>query len=684
MSKPNHHTRFAHRRAAWLALLLAALLLPGLASAQKAPAKAGNDEPVVLNFKEADLQAVIALVSEQTGTNFVVDPRVRGKVTIVSSKPVSKDDLYQIFLSVLKIHGFAAVPGIGAVKLVPEALAKQGEVPTVSRRGQARGDEYITRIINVEHIDAAQLVPILRPLIPQGGHLAAATESNILIVSDTAANVQRLLEIVAQIDKAGSDELEVIRLEHASAAEVVRILTALDGAEAAKGTTRASRLQLTADERTNSILVGGDPKRRLRVRAVVAHLDTPMPGGENTQVIYLRYADAKELADVLKGLSGTLVETATGGQGAATTAKTAQVHIQPHESTNALVINAPPDILRTLQSVIRQLDVRRAQVLVEAVIAEVSTDRATELGVQWAFGSEDSGIGIINFDRGNSGIVSMAAGINSFLEGGSATPPTVGNGISLGLASLSGSFKIAALIRALRGDTHSNILSTPTLLTMDNEEAEIIVGQNVPFITSRSVEQSGQAFNNVQRQDVGLKLKVKPQINEGNAVKLDIEQEVSAIVQTVQSSIQPTDIVTNKRSLKTSVMVEDGEMIVLGGLIDEALTQTADRVPGLGDIPGLGRLFRYDGARKEKRNLMIFLHPVIVRDQAVQADITASKYNFIRGEQQRAREKGVLMMPKGTAPMLPEMEAILRLPPPYPADPSTSLREQPANDGPRP
>ncbi|WP_018954735.1 type II secretion system secretin GspD [Thioalkalivibrio sulfidiphilus] len=619
------------------------------------PALAQENDTVVLNFKEADIQALISMVSEQTGTNFVVDPRVRGRVTVISGAPVKREELYRIFLSVLRIHGFAAVPGDGVVKLIPEVQAKQTEVPTVAPPRVGTGDEYVTRVIKVDHVDAAQLVPILRPLVPQSGHLVASAESNVLIVSDSAANAQRIAELVARIDLDGREDMEMIPLRHASAAEVVRVLTSLHSGEGRRG-----QVQMVADERTNSILLGGDPKRRVAIRAMISHLDTRIEGG-NAQVIYLRYANAPDMAEVLKGLVAGM--DLPGGE-ARDGRGPGGVNIQAHESTNALVINGPPDVVRDLRAVIQQLDVRRAQVLVEAVIAEVSYDKVAELGVQWGVGNPNSGVGVINFNRSGSGIIGVAGGIDAFLRGAVATPPNLGDGAFLGGIGTSGSTTIAALLRALAGDSSSNILSTPSLMTLDNEEAEIVVGQNVPFIAGRSIEQSGQAFDTIQRQDVGVKLRIKPQINEGNSIRLEIEQEVS---QVAAGATAAADLVTNKRSLRTIVMVDDGEMVVLGGLIDDVLVQTQDRVPGLGSIPGVGRLFRYDTARKEKRNLMVFLHPVIVRDVDTNQRLTESKYSYIRAQQLDARERGALFMSRDVAPVLPPWEELLSLPPPYEA-----------------
>ncbi|MEE2800101.1 MAG: type II secretion system secretin GspD, partial [Pseudomonadota bacterium] len=518
----------------------------------------------------------------------------------------------------------------------------------------------------VNNMDAGQLVRILRPLVPKGGHLAAAAASNSLVIADTAANVRRIQALIARMDRESTEDFEVLPLEYASALDVVRIVQGLDSNAPAEEFTRGPKL--IADERTNSVILRGDPEARATLRSVVRRLDVEGDQG-NTQVHYLRYAKAEEVAEVLRGIaegrernqSGT-TSTSSGNTTASNTAEQNRVRIEAHESTNAVVIYGPAELSRELSSIIRQLDIRRAQVLVEAVIAEVSYDRAKELGVQWGFGSEDSGVGIINFNRNGNSIVDLAAGVNAFLEGDVSSPPSLGSGLSLGGIGSIGSTQIALLVNALQGDTASNILSTPSLLTLDNEEAEIVVGQNVPFIVGRSVEDSGQAFDTIQREDVGIKLKIRPQINEGNAVRLEIAQEVSQIAPGTSGA---ADIITNKRSLTTHVMVDDNQMIVLGGLIDDQMVETADKVPGLGDIPGLGRLFRYDTASLQKRNLMVFLRPVIVRDSAVAESLTHAKYSYIRDRQVAEQNRHGRMDVGEGVPVLPDWNYLLTLPPPF-------------------
>ena len=608
-------------------------------------AKTSSTSKVTLNFNATDINAVISAVSEMTGRNFIVDPRVKGKVTVISHRALKASEIYQVFLSVLKVHGFAAIPGKNVTKIVPEVNAKQDAIRT-GRASIPYSDEFITQVLEIKNVDAAQLVPILRPLVPQRGHLAAYPGSNVLVISDSASNIRRLKKIINSIDQATGDEIEIVALQNASASEVVRIIQQLSSQDPKK-----KKNNLIADDRTNSILLGGNKSSRLKVKALIAHLDTPVDVGGSTQVVYLRNAVAKDLVPVLTGVSKS-VSQAKGKKGSTATSN---ISIQADENTNALVITAPPDVFRSLRSVIRRLDVRRAQVLVEAVIAEVSTNSAEEFGVQWAAGSEENGIAsVVNFSIGNS------------ITGLLSSPPVIGDGISIAAGNPDGSNPIGALIRALNSDGKSNILSTPSLLTLDNEEAEIVVGQNVPFITG-SYSSTGSSstatnpFQTVQREDVGLTLRITPQINEGNAIKLKVEQEVS----TVSPSSQGVDIITNKRSIKTNVVVDDGQMIVLGGLIEEKLSESEQRVPGLGDIPLLGWFFRYNKTELVKTNLMVFLQPTILKDAAITATYTGDKYNYIRAKQLKIRENGLRLADEEDSPLLAENKQFLTLPQPY-------------------
>jgi general secretion pathway protein D len=619
-------------------------------------------QTVTLNLKNADINALIGTVAEVTGKNFIIDPRVKGKVTVVSSQPMDSEAVYAVFLSILQVHGFAAVPSGEVIKIVPDVNAKQDSIPTVDDRGGQAGDEMVTRVVQVDNVAAAQLVPILRPLVPQQGHLAAYPATNVLIISDRADNVDRLVQIIRRIDLVSDAEIELITLQHASAVEVVRILTALNrtrgGAAAAAAGGGGDQPLLVADERTNSVMLGGERSDRLRLRAIISHLDTPLERGGNTHVIYLRYAKAAELVKVLTGV-GTSIQAEQKGQAAQGAAAGSTVNIQADENSNAIVITAPPDVFRSLQAVIRQLDIRRAQVHIDAVIAEITQGKDAALGVQWR-GTNDlsgsGGIGGTSFSGAGSSISTIAR-----------NPLAVGDGLSVGYfegtASIFGTefLNLGVLLQALAADSATNILATPSLVTLDNQEAEIVVAQNVPFVTGSFTstgtgEGVSNPFQTIQRQDVGLTLRVTPQINEGNAIQLNIEQEISNVSEAVVPGA--SDIITNKRSIKTTVLVEDRQMVVLGGLIDESLTENVQKVPLLGDIPLMGNLFKSRSTKKSKRNLMVFIQPGILRDAAVFTETSSGKYNYMRGLQTQARDGGVNLLPREEAPVLPEFPAL--------------------------
>jgi len=635
---------------------------------------------ITLNLKDADISALISTVSAVTDKNFIVDPRVKGKVTVISSRPMNTDEVYQVFLSILKVHGFAAVPSGEVIKIVPDVNAKQDGIPTTSDQHPGRGDEMVTRVVEVDNVAAAQLVPILRPLIPQQGHLAAYPQTNVLIISDRARNVERLVSIIRRIDQVSDSEIEVIPLQHASASEVVRVLTSLNRAtpQAKVPGAAAGGQVLVADERTNSVLLGGDRAERLRMRAIISHLDTPLDSGGNTDVVYLRYAVAADIVGTLMGVGK--LEEGEAKQVKASGSRNSSFDIQADEATNALVITAPPDIMRTLKRVIGQLDIRRAQVLVEAIIAEVSDDTARELGVQWLFnGAVDSTgpVGVINFTNSGSPVSDVINGVASVVEGG--TFPAIVDNALLGFGRTnSNSFNYIGVLNAIASNTNNNILSTPTLVTLDNEEAEIIIGENVPFLTGSFTSTGANdgatnPFQTIERSDVGLTLKIKPQINEGDAMRLEIEQEISSIAPSLAGA---SDIITKKRSIKTTVMVDDSEMVVLGGLIEERIGEDIQKVPLLGDIPFLGALFTSRTADVTKANLMVFIHPVILRDNATTQYYTNNKYNFIRSLQQSELDDGVNLLPNEKHPVLPPMEDFTSTPglvPPAPPVSTTTI-----------
>ena len=608
---------------------------------------------LTLNLKNADIHELIGAISKNTGRNFVVDPRVKAKVTVISSQPMQADELYEVFLSVLQVHGFSAVPTGDVIKIVPDVSAKQGPVPNLGV-GDER-DQLVTHVIRIENVPAAQLVPILRPLVPQQGHLAAYASTNSLVITDRTANIKRLIGIIARIDRPDNEEIEFVRLQHASATEVVRILNALQTNAAAQGGAAPGATRLAADERTNSVLISGDRAARLRLRGLIANLDTPLESGGNTKVVYLKYANATEMASILVGVSAGQAKVGAtsggeGGQAPATTRRSgdgSSVDIQADEHTNALIITAPPDEMRSVLAVVRQLDIRRAQVLVEAIIAEISDDKNRSLGVSFAIDGRNSNNPI--------GFSNLGGGGNEALAIGTGTATAVGSGLSLALGSFDRQgTDFGFLVRAIASDAANNILSTPSLVTLDNQEAEIVVGQNVPFVTgSTSSSGNDNPFQTIERQDVGLTLKVKPQINEGHSIKMEIDQEVS----TVTNSAVASDIITNKRSIKTTVLVEDGQTLVLGGLIQDDLRDTQEKVPLLGDIPLIGRLFQYRSTVKQKQNLMVFLHPKILRDRDTADFHSSEKYSYLRSKQLVSDQNGIGLL-EGENPLLPEIEVL--------------------------
>jgi general secretion pathway protein D len=593
------------------------------------PLAYGQEPTITPNYREADIRQIIEAVGEVTGRNFIVDPRVNFKVTMLSSTPMSPEAFYEAFLSILQVNGYVAMTTGDIVKIVPDASARQ-YAGLLSTDGAAR-DDIVTQVVQVQNVGAAQLVPILRPLIPQYGHLAAHPGSNMLIISDRSENVDRMLRIIRRIDQSNDDEIEVVRLEHASAAEVVRVLTSLTQAPRPDGAPVST--SLVADARTNSVLVGGDKSERLRLRALIAHLDTPLEDGGDTQVRYLQHADAEELATKLQAQ----FSQQAAAEGAAPSANSSnEVNIWADTQTNAIVVSAPPKLMRSLMSIVDKLDIKRAQVLVEAIIVEVISNDLAELGITWAV--EDAGsnnpVGVTNFPSAGPGVVQLGAAIGSGGDG--VTDPTglIGEGMTIGVGRLSDSgISFAAVMRALEGNADTNIISAPTLVTTDNEEATLNVGQEVPFVTGSfsntgSVGGAVNPFQTIQREQVGVKLAITPQISEGgDALLLQISQEISNIASSAEGAV---DLITNERIIETTVIVDDGQILVLGGLMEDVLRESEQRVPILGGIPLLGALFRTQKTESLKTNLMVFIRPKILRDAAQSRFETNTKYNAIR------------------------------------------------------
>ena len=611
-------------------------------------------EGFILKLDNADIDVLIRTVADRTGKNFVIDPKVKGKVTVVATQPMNKNELYQVFLSILQVHGYTAVKSGEVIKIIPAKEAKQtGGLRQLNTR--RKGDEFVTKIIKLTNSSATQVVSLLRPLVPKDGHIAASADSNVLIISDRAENVARLSAIVSRIDNAGNMDVKIIHLQHASASEMSRILNTL----LIQGKGKFGNVKVIEDGRTNSIIVSANKKDFVKIRNLVSDMDSPSKGTGNAQVIYLKYSKAETLVPVLLGVSDKLkVKSTKKGN----TSSNKDISIQADKNSNSLIITAPHDLFNSLKGIVRKLDIRRAQVLVEAVIAEVSLTTARELGVEWVIDgtpSASNAVGFINFGS-LDGMIGAAASI------GQGTVPSLPTGTTLGFGSLGGSsVNFAAFLRALSSDSSTNILSTPSILTLDNADAEIVVGENVPFISGEYTSTGGTAgsvnpFRTINREDVGLSLKVTPQINEGNAVQLEIEQEITNVI---PGAAGASDLTTSKRRIKTTVLVEDQEIVVLGGLIDESLQESQSKVPFLGDIPFLGALFRYDKVSKIKRNLMVFIKPVIIRDDASISQITGEKYSYLRAQQLAEKEAGIALLPDDVAPVL--AQEFVKIPSPF-------------------
>lgn len=613
-----------------------------------------QEPAATFNWKDADIRQVVEAVSAVTGKNVILDPRVTGRVTLLSPTPLGPDALYEAFLSILQVHGYVAIESGELVKIVPDATARQ--FPSqIGTAGAAGPDDLATQVIQVKNVGATQLVPILRPLLPQYGHLVAHAGSNMLIISDRAANVARMVSIIRRIDQASDEDIEVVTLLHASAAEIVRIMTALASTPRADGVPVTTTL--VADARTNSVLIGGDKSERLRLRTLIAHLDTPLEDGGDTQVRYLRYADAEELATKLQQHFTSQAQAAGGAQGA-TTGGIDGANVWADAQTNALVINGPPKIMRSVMQIVDKLDIRRAQVLVEAIIVEVIIDKQNQLGVTVAVEGSggDAPIATTNFPDFLSGVVQLGTA-----AGGGAVDPSglIGEGLTIGVGRISDSgVSFAAILSAVEGDADTNLISTPSIVTTDNEEATLNVGQEVPFVSGSYSNAGGNTgsvnpFTTVNREQVGVKLAITPQINEGDSMVLEISQEISSIAQSAAGAV---DLITNNRTIDTTVIIDDGEILVLGGLLEDTLRESDQRVPVLGRIPLLGNLFRSRRTEKLKTNLMIFIRATILRDAAQTAFETNQKYNLIRGLQEGQQGTDVQLMRGEDRPMLPPIE----------------------------
>lgn len=626
-----------------------------------------------INLRDADIRAFIDQVSAMTGKTFVVDQAVKGKITVIAPEAMSSTTVYQVFLSVLNVNGFAAVPTGRVIKIVRDANAKQDSIP-LDTSERPSGDDMITRVIAVNNSSAAELVPVLRPLVPQSGHLAAVTGANVLVVTDHAENVARLEQLLARIDGADAEELEVVQLTHAWVGDILDMIGTFVGGSDAKAATSsrqggsaisAGRVRIVADERTNRMILRGDAQARERIRTLVKTLDVPAEANTGSvQVIRLRHAEAKKTAEILKGMleggsSGGASSAAgkEGGAAALINPVGGKIAIQPDESLNALVIRAEPTVMQQLRAVVAQLDVRRAQILIEAAIVEVGGSNGKDLGVQWASGDPDSGLVGTNFSTAGRSLNEIAAAIAN-----PATSAGLAEGVTFigGKRDADGDVKFAGVLQALVSNANVNLLSTPSVLTLDNQEASIIVGENVPFITGSSTTTgsgTSNPFTTIKREDVGIQLKVTPTMIDDDNVKLVINQEVSS-VKPSEKGIQSSDIITSKRSIATTVLAGNRQTIVLGGLIEDRVTETVKKVPLLGDIPVLGILFRAKSVNRGKQNLMVFLRPSIVRDGQSAGELSAAKYNGVRALALEIDSRGDIARIQEREPLPSQMDGL--------------------------
>ena len=591
-----------------------------------------------LNMKDADIRAFVTQVADITGYSFVIDPRVQGKVTVLSSAPMNKDEIYDLFLAVLGVHGFTAIPGEEVIKVVQQVDAKQS-AESLDRFAITPSEQLITRVIQVDNANALELVPILRPLVATYGHLAAVAAANALIVSDHYANIQRIEQIVKELDSPSKYEVEVIQLNEAWVGDMVSLLQELAPDELARnGAGNAARkYSVTADERSNRLILRGDQSFRGKMRGLIRQLDQPSASGGTTKILRLKNADAKSLADLLQGLMGELVKEATGVAG---NPSSGQFAVFADEGLNALVIRGEPSLMQEAEQIVLALDVRRAQVMIEAAIVEISDDMGNSLGVQLAAGGESAGgFPVLGTNLASGGMLGLNQVIGAVLGDGAV--PTLAGGITVGAGERNrNGVTWGLLIQALSTSSAANLLSTPSIITLDNQESEIIVGQNVPFRTGQAAV-SGEGLTNpfttIERRDVGLTLKVTPTISADGLVRLVVEQTTENVSSTTVAGA--SDLITNKREIKTTVLADDGETIVLGGLMKDDYEVQKNKVPLLGDIPYLGRLFSSESESRVKRNLLVFLRPTIMLGKVDAAAVTDNKYQSLREIDLHLREK---------------------------------------------
>lgn len=664
-------------------LLLAALI--GMSSSVVAQVQAQSqtsqgEQTWTVNFNDTDIQEVIKFVAGATGKTIIIDPKVRGPIKVMNSRSLNATELYELFLASLDVYGFTAIDSGNIVRIIANRDARNLAIPTENSISN-KDDLYVTQVIPLKNTSAAKILAALRPLVPQHAHLTTYEPSNALIITDTRANAARINDLVAQLDKIGVTETDVVQLRYANSADVVAMLSQLEKPDPNRGMTTSPPV-IVADKRINAIVISGDDMSRRRLKLLIEDLDRPQTNNSNLRVIYLKYAKAEDVAKVLTGMMQSL--GTKPAEGAAPSG--GQPAVQADEATNSVLITADVDTMKNLLTVVDSLDIRRAQVLIEAVIVEIMDTDGVDLGIEWMYRDDKYGFGS-NTNDGTIGAVGEAAFAASDKNADQADRDTALVNLAGAASQIPGQlFSIGRLgtrtdllsvIKMLQTNGKSNLLSTPSLLTTDNTEASMLIGQQVPFKTGSFSGLGGtntggstgggfaSPFNTINREDVGLKLEVTPHINDGEGVVMDIVQEVSSI-----GASGPDGPITNKREIKTQIMAADGQTVVLGGLIKDDVTTSHTRVPVLGSIPVLGHLFRSQKSNKTKTNLLVFIRPTIIRDDKILTGATAEKYRAIRDEQIDQRRNGRLFFDKSETPLIPEWD--LRTPPETTTDASAA------------
>ncbi|HUH38820.1 MAG TPA: type II secretion system secretin GspD [Spongiibacteraceae bacterium] len=620
------------------------------------PQLALSEQTWTVNFKNSDIQEVIKFIADATGKTVIIDPQVKGWVKVISDKPLNQDELYQLFLSILEVHGFAAISSGDVVRVVLAKDAAAAPGPVVDASGAA-DPNYVTQVIQLRNVAASRVLPVVRPLVPRDAHIAAYEPNNAIVISAPANAIARLVEVIDRIDQTAIATTETVDLEYAQAETVVKMIEALQSGDAAQGKTAVNGLRVVADKRINSVLLTGGDMERARAKVLIARLDRPGPQLGNVRVVYLEYAKATQLAQVLTSIVQNLDQVAAPGE----TARKAS--IEADEDTNSLLITAAPETLDELLSVVKRLDIRRAQVLVEAIIVEMENTDGRKLGVQWMFQNGKSG-SFGSFADPGADDAALANVARAALNGNTGDlAGALGSmaGSTLGIGRLDDGLSFVALLNALEQDSGANILSTPNLLTLDNHAASIVVGQNVPLLTGSYSGTGGGStpdnpFQTIERQSIGTSLEVTPHINKGNSIVLDIVQEVSSL-----SGATTVDVITNERKISTRILVTEGEIAVLGGLIRDDVQQSEQRVPLLGSLPVLGRAFRNTVTTVVKTNLVVFIRATVIRDPEALQGATAEKYRYIRELQLQRQGSRFGDIEAGQLPLLPEWPGAIDL-----------------------